>query len=249
MARRFIVKDNDYKILDDKIIITGKDVKHIQVLRYNINDKIVINNWICRITKMTKQTIELNILEENKKCGEPSFILTLYMAVLKNDKLDLTVQKAVELGVKKIVPFFSNNVIVKLDEKSKLKRKEKLQIIANEACKQCGRTDSVVISDFDTLENISREIDETTIFAYEKETFSMKEIINKIYNKNENLKNMSIIVGPEGGFTDKEVGLLIKNENIYSVSLGSRILRAETAAMSLVSILMYIFDNKAMDKD
>lgn len=251
MARRFIVKNNDLKVINDNsLIISGQEVKHIQVLRHNIGDEIIINNLVCKITKMTKADIEVDILKEHEKCGEPNICVTLYMAMLKNDKMDFVVQKAVELGVKKIIPFFSNNTIVKLDEKSRQKRREKLQIIADEACKQCGRTDIVKVLDFDTLENILKTLESITIFAYEKETIGIKEKIKCIKEKNVNVeKSISLIIGAEGGFDSKEAENIIKNKNVYSVSLGDRILRAETAALNLISIIMYEFENKARDKN
>lgn len=250
MAKRFIVKSNDLEVLDNEnLVISGQEVKHIQVLRHNISDEIIINNLVCRITKMTKSTVEVKVVGEHEKFGEPECILTLYMAMLKNDKMDFVVQKAVELGVKKIVPFFSSNVIVKLDEKSRVKRKEKLQIIADEACKQCGRTDIVKVCDFETLDNIVKNLDEYCIFAYEKEKNSLKDKISILKSGKNSIKNISLIIGPEGGFTDKEAENIINNKNTFSVSLGSRILRAETAALNLISIIIYeLEEKKAMDK-
>ncbi len=244
MARRFIVKDNDLKFIKgNSLIISGQEVKHIQVLRHNIGDEIIINNLECKITKMTKVDIEVDILREHEKCGEPSICVTLYMAMLKNDKMDFVVQKAVELGVKKIVPFFSNNTIVKLDATSRKKRREKLQIIADEACKQCGRTDIVSVLDFDTLDGILKSLNGITMFAYEKETVGIKEKIKCIRKENINVENISLIVGAEGGFDPKEAENVIKNKGVYSVSLGDRILRAETAALNLISLIMYEFDS------
>lgn len=244
MARRFIVNDEDIKNLSDNCFeISGSEVKHIQVLRHNVGDLIVVNKYICRISKMTKNTVILEIEDEAPNRGIPNINLTLYMAMVKNDKMDFIVQKAVELGVKKIVPFLSCNVIVKLDEKSKKKRKEKLQIIANEACKQCGRTDLVEVSDFISFDGMLNNLRGITLFAYENEKNSLKESINNIKDKLAS-KDVSIncIVGPEGGFTENEYKLLSKSKDTYTISLGSRILRAETAALNIISIIMYEFD-------
>lgn len=244
MARRFIVNDEDIKILSNNCFeISGNEVKHIQVLRHNVGDLIVVNKYICKISKMTKNTVILEIEDEAPNRGIPNINLTLYMAMVKNDKMDFIVQKAVELGVKKIVPFLSCNVIVKLDEKSKKKRKEKLQIIANEACKQCGRTDLVEVSDFISFDGMLNNLRGINLFAYENEKNSLKESINNIKDKLDS-KDVSIncIVGPEGGFTENEYKLLSKAKDTYTISLGSRILRAETAALNIISIIMYEFD-------
>ena len=149
MARRFIVKNDNIQEINEKdICISGEEVKHIQVLRFNVGDRVHVNDSMYKITAMTRDTISLEFLEKAQVVGVPKTNITLYMAFLKSDKMDFVVQKAVELGVSKIVPFFSSNVIVKLDSKDRTKRKEKLQKVADEACKQCGRTDIVEIADF-----------------------------------------------------------------------------------------------------
>ena len=244
MARRFIVDEKDIKEIDEtKITIVGNEVKHIQVLRHNINDEIIINEFICKILEMKKDSITLEKIAISPKIGEPNINLTLYIAMLKGEKMDLVIQKAVELGVKNITPFISKNVVVKLDDRAKVKRKEKYQKIANEACKQCGRSDLVNINDIlefnEILSNISKE--NIVIFAYEKEdNKSLKDILSTCDTFN--VKNISVIVGAEGGFTEGEADSLKYTENVECVSLGSRILRAETAAINLVSIVMYELD-------
>ena len=112
MAKRFIVNDEDIEVLDDdKFEITGKEVKHIQVLRYNIGDEIKINGYICLIEQMTKNSIVLQKVGNVEKQGEPNLNLNLYIALLKNEKLDYAVQKSVELGVKNIIPFVSKMLL------------------------------------------------------------------------------------------------------------------------------------------
>ena len=108
MARRFIVNENDIKEINDKIIeIKGTEVKHIQVLRHNINEEIIVNEFVCKINKITRDMIELEKIGIASKIGEPNINTHLYMAMLKSEKMDLVIQKAVELGVKYITPFIS----------------------------------------------------------------------------------------------------------------------------------------------
>ena len=243
MARRFIVNKEDIVVQSkSNIKIYGDEVKHIHVLRYNVDDEIVINKYICKILKMGRDYIELEILKNAPITGEPNVNLTLYIALLKSDKLDYTVQKAVELGVKTIIPFISNNVIVKLDEKASIKRKEKLQKIAIEACKQCGRTDEVEIKDIISFKQLLNSIKNNDInfFAYENESKKIHDILDSIDKANK--VNLSCIIGPEGGFTSDEASILGDSENVKMLSLGKRILRAETAAINMVSIIMYEFD-------
>ena len=244
MARRFIVDEKDIKELENnKIQIVGNEVKHIQVLRHNIEDEIIVNEFICKIIEMKRDSVLLEKIAISPKIGEPNVNVTLYMALLKGEKMDLVIQKAVELGVTNIVPFISKNVVVKLDDRAKVKKKEKFQKIANEACKQCGRSDKVTISDVldfnEILNNVSKE--NIVLFAYEKEdNKKLKDILSTCDTFN--VKNISLIVGAEGGFTEGEADALKYSENIECVSLGSRILRAETAAISLISIVMYELD-------
>ena len=240
MARRFIVNQSDIININENVIkITGKEVKHIQVLRNNIGDIITLNEYICKIIEIKRDYIVLEKISSAPKVGEPNINITLYIAMLKNDKLDFVVQKATEIGCKKIVPFISKNTIVKLDEKSAIKRKEKLQIIADEACKQCGRTDKVTVENIITFKEVAKTIKENTcILAYENEKKSLKSTLKEIGN----LSDISVIIGPEGGFDRDEINLVENYSNMNIVSLGSRILRAETAALNLLSIIVYEFE-------
>ena len=239
MARRFIVRDDDITRLNDKNIkIKGTEVKHIQVLRHNINDEIIVNENIYKIIDMTRDTIDLEYIKEAPVIGVPNSNITLYIAFLKSDKMDYLVQKGVEIGVKRIIPFFSKNVVVKLDEKSKVKRREKLQKIADEACKQCGRMDTVNIEEFLNFNELKDSLKEDKIFfAYEASKDSLRREINDM--KQRNINNIGIIIGAEGGFLESEAEELNKLDNVCCVSLGERILRAETAAINLLSILIY----------
>lgn len=249
MARRFIVDKDNIEIMDnenDIFKICGKEVKHIQVLRHEIGDEIIVNDCIAKINQIRKDCILLEKLGNAPKVGIPNTHLTIYIAMLKNEKIDYVIQKATELGCSKIVPFFSKNTIVKLDEKSCKKRREKLQIIADEACKQCGRTDRVYVEDILYFNDIMQSIKDTDacIFAYEKSDSSLKNEIEKVkkLKKANEVYDISLIIGPEGGFDEKEANTLCDISNVYCVSLGSRILRADTAAINLISVIMYEFE-------
>lgn len=249
MARRFIVDKDNIEIMDKEseiFKICGKEVKHIQVLRHEIGDEIIVNDCIAKINEMRKDCILLEKLGNAPKVGVPNTHLTLYIAMLKNEKIDYVIQKATELGCSKIVPFFSKNTIVKLDEKSCKKRREKLQIIADEACKQCGRTDRVYVEDILYFNDIMQGIKDADacIFAYEKSDSSLKTEIEKVkkLKKANEVYDISLIIGPEGGFDEKEANTLCDISNVYCVSLGSRILRADTAAINLISVIMYEFE-------
>lgn len=244
MARRFILQDEDIiKKSNDSFEFIGREVSHIHSLRLNKGNEITINDKVCKIINMTRDSIEVEILKAAPKFGVPSLNLTLYIGILKGDKMDFVIKKATELGVKNIVPFFSKNVVVRLDKKDIIKKKNKYQLIVNEACKQCGRTDSVNILDFLNIENIPVELKkyDKVILAYENDTNSLRSVL--VDAKMENLKNIAIIVGAEGGFDISEIEKLKNIENVKSVSISNRILRAETAIISLLSIIIYELDN------
>lgn len=240
MARRFIVEDIDLKIENDIVNVVGKEVKHINILRHNVGDTIIINEYICEILKIDKKEIVCKILKKAEERGVPSTKITLFQSLLKSDKMDYVIQKAVEIGVSKIYPMESKNIVVKLDVKDKIKKCERYNKISKEASKQCGRTDIVNVCDIikfnENAEEILKSYD-AVLFAYEAEEKSLKTAVNKI--KEDKCKNIAIIIGPEGGFLEEEVEKFSKLPNVYTVSLGQRILRAETASLNLLSILIY----------
>lgn len=237
MARRFIV-DGEVNS-DGKIEITGEEAKHIFVLRHNAGDIIEINDKECEIISISKHSVVCNVIGDAKVKGVPNIKITLYQALLKSDKMEYVIQKAVELGVSQIIPFYSTNVVVKYDEKDKVKKIERYNKISVEASKQCGRSDIVKVGEICTFNNMVSTLKnyDKSIIAYENEEIGLKDVLR---NQKE-LKNIAIIVGAEGGFDKQEVEEVMGN-GCVSVSLGSRILRAETASLNLISILMYELD-------
>ena len=238
MARRFII-DKDIEI-NEKFEILGEEAKHIMVLRHNVGDTILVNDKICKINSITKQAVDCIAIEQAEEKGIPDTKITLFQALLKSDKMEFVIQKSVELGVYKIEPFSSKNVVVKLDDKDKIKKVERWNKISLEASKQCGRSDVVNIGAVNTFSEMLDKLKdfELVIIAYENEINSLKNIIREKLE----VKNIAIIIGAEGGFEKGEVEEVLKNENAVSVSLGERILRAETASLNLLSILMYEFE-------
>ena len=234
MARRFIIDRN----LEDneQIEIRGEEAKHIFVLRHDVGDIIEINDKKCKIIDINKQSVKCDVIGNAEIKGVPNVKITLFQALLKSDKMEYVIQKAVELGVSRIVPFSSKNVVVKLDEKDKVKKIERFNKISREASKQCGRSDIVEVCNVKSFGDVLKDIDKykKSIIAYENETNSLKEFLRE----NQDIDEIAIIIGAEGGFDPEEVKFLIENGCI-SISLGDRILRAETASLNLISILMY----------
>ncbi|MDD4375373.1 MAG: RsmE family RNA methyltransferase [Clostridia bacterium] len=251
MARRFFVKENDFKTDNNILEMWGPEVHHINVLRHKIGDKIKVNNYTIRIIKMNNDTLYGEIIEVDKDTKQNETVkITLYQSYLKSDKMEFVVQKAVELGVKKIVPLITYNCVVKLDNKDKVKKRDRLNKISVEASKQCGRPDIVSVEeiiDIKEKDNFNSQISENDIiiFAYENSSNKLKEVIHNIkkeLNKNKNNYKIAIVIGPEGGFDKKDMEIFEKINNINMVSLGERILRAETASLKMLSNLVYELD-------
>lgn len=238
MARRFILEKNIE--LGEEFIVCGDEARHIMVLRHNIGDKILINDKVCEVKDIRKHEVKCVAIEQAEEKGVPDIKITLFQALLKADKMEYVIQKSVELGVYKIEPFISKNVVVKLDNKDRIKKVERWKKISLEASKQCGRSDIVDIGEVSPFPEVLDKLNDfdLVIIAYENETNYLKNIIKEKISS----KNIAIIVGAEGGFEKSEVEKVLKKVNAVSVSLGERILRAETASLNLLSILGYEFE-------
>ena len=243
----FYVKNE--QIIGNNITIINDDVKHIKnVLRYKINDEIDIcdENGIrykTKIENFENDKILLDILEISNESTECSINITLVQGLPKADKMELIIQKCTELGVKSIVPVISERVIVKLDEKSEAKKIDRWQKIAKEASKQSGRQIVPEIENTINLKNIIEKLSkyDIVIMPYECEKERMlKNILEKL---DKNIKNIAVIIGPEGGFSEKDVEILEKCNNLQKVSLGPRILRTETAGLATLAMVIYELDS------
>lgn len=240
MHRFFINNEN---IQDNKIIVIGEDVKHIKnVLRLTEGDTISLcdkqgTDYIVEICDLLKEKIICSILETKLSSTEPPIEVILYQGVPKSTKMDLIIQKSTELGVAKIVPVITDRTIVKIQDRKKEEKKlERWNKITEEAAKQSKRSLIPEVSEILTFEEmlIALKNDGLTIVPYENEkNKGIKEVL-----KDKVCKKVNIIIGPEGGFEDKEIeALQTIGSNI--VSLGPRILRTETAGFITSAIVLY----------
>jgi len=243
---KFFVKNNQIK--ESKIIITGEDVNHIKnVLRLNIDDDLQICdldtaiNYTCGIYKIDIDKIECTIFNQIDSEAESNIHINIFQGIPKSDKMELIIQKCVELGVNEITPVEMKRCIAKVEDKAKIKKIDRWQKISEVAAKQCGRDRVPKINDVVNIKKICNLVCEYDIvlLAYEneKENTLKKELFN-LKNKSNKQLRIAIIIGPEGGIDKEEVGLLLANE-VKSVTLGKRILRTETVAFVLTSIIMY----------
>ena len=228
-------------IHDSYIDIVGSDVNHIKnVLRFKEGDKLLIRSgdnvdYECSIASMSDEYIRADILSKDEQGKELPSRIILFQGLPKADKMELVIQKCIEIGVDRIVPVKTEHAVVKLEgkEEKKLQRWNK---IAESAAKQCGRGKIPVV---DRLMTFKEAINEATsldgaIIPYEKE----KENSLKTFAKNFKGKSIGIFIGPEGGFSEEEISFAIEN-GVKSVTLGKRILRTETAGLVASVILLY----------
>ncbi len=223
--------------IDDKILIRGEDYNHIKnSLRLGVGDIIhqVIDDkiYVTVIESIKPNEIICKITGEDSVEYESNLNITLYQAILKSDKNDYIIQKATELGVNRIVFIETERTVVKLDKNKWNKRKTRYEKIALEASKQSKRTYVPEIEGLLNIKDIEKSDDSLNLVFYENEDKSLKDAL-KGYND-----NINIVIGPEGGFSDSNIELL-KEKGYISVSLGNRILKADTAPICALSILQY----------
>ena len=241
---KFFITNNQIK--NDKIYLTGDDVKHIaNVLRKQVGCEINIcnmetsDNFLCKIEAIDKENIKCKIIKTIKSEAEPTTEITIFQGIPKAEKMELIIQKCTELGAKHFVPVQMERCVVKLDSKAERKKIERWQKIAETAAKQSGRD---IIPNIENSINLAKLCNliqkyDIVLLAYENE----KE--NKLKNELKNIKNIQnlkigIIIGPEGGLEKQEVEKL-QLAGVKVVTLGKRILRTETVGISMVSIIMY----------
>lgn len=228
---------------DTHATIVGDDVKHIyKVLRVTNGEKVVINNlrgeeFLGEVEEVNKQEVSIKILEKLDINNESNLHITLFQGLPKAAKMDLIVQKCVELGVNEIVPTITDRVDVKL--KGEFKKLDRLNKISLEACKQSKRSQIPnVIDPIDFKEALKcMESMDLVVIPYENATgYGIKSMVKTIDTSN--VKTIGIMVGPEGGFEDTEIEAL-KSKGAHIVTLGPRILRTETAGFTCISLLQY----------
>ncbi len=232
-------------VTENQIRITGSDVNHIKnVLRMENGEELMVCDgtgmeYTCRIEEFPAGEVLLSILKAEKASTELPVRLKLYQGLPKKDKMELIIQKAVELGAVEIIPVMTRRCIVKLeDEKKEAKKLERWQAIAESAAKQSGRgmipTVSRVLNYKEAVKAACGE--GMTLIPYEmaEGMKSLKEAAKKAAEQS----TISVFIGPEGGFEEAEVEFA-KENGVIPVSLGRRILRTETAGFTTLSILMY----------
>lgn len=241
MSRFFTTPDN---VGDKSIRITDKqDVQHIvKVLRLHEGDNIDISDSVkweyeTEISYIDKEFVEAIILDKQKFSNEPFTKITLFQGIPKQGKMELIVQKTVELGVYEIMPVFTDRCVV-TDNGKFSKKIQRWQKVSDEAVKQCKRGIIPNVSNNITFKEMLKLLGgfDLVLFPYENEdNRSIKDALRELNSKPE---TVAIIIGPEGGFSDKEADIL-KEIDTECVTLGKTTLRTETAGMATIAMTMY----------
>lgn len=250
MQRYFLPQE---QFADTTVQITGDDAHHIiKVMRSEIGEEFICSNGsdrevLVRITAMDKGAVEADIIRELPMESEAAVEVWIAQSLPKGDKLETVIQKCTELGAVRIVPFVSERTVVQYDAKKEAKRLERWQKIAKEAAEQSHRNRVPAIDapiTWKRLIELCPSFD-LALLCYEKESgLKLRPLLAECLAKDgsaaeqQKPKRILAIVGPEGGFTEREASEAVE-AGCHSVSLGKRILRTETAGMACLTCILY----------
>lgn len=233
--------------------ISGGDVNHIKnVLRMKAGEKITVsdglgNEFLCQVSRFLEDAVVAEILEKRTGSVELPSRLVLFQCLPKGDKMELIIQKAVELGAAAVVPVASRRCVVRLDAKKEENKRKRWQSIAESAAKQSGR--SIVpevkpMVNFAQALKLAEELD-VRLIPYECASEMLDDGQVSAMEKTRNVlagiqkgQSVGIFIGPEGGLETKEVDAAVK-AGVLPITLGKRILRTETAGLCILSVLMF----------
>ncbi|KJS80389.1 MAG: hypothetical protein JM58_18855 [Peptococcaceae bacterium BICA1-8] len=239
--RRFFVSTEDIK--GEEVQIKDSDAHHLtQVLRLKEGEKVIVFDgtgleYEIIIKNIASGLVSGEIQGITSSTRDSLIDVTLVQGIPKGDKMELIIQKCTELGIAKIIPVLTERTVVKLDDEKKGKRREKWQKIAQEASKQCKRATVPQIGEICTWEKYLTETSnkEPILVLWENET---TRGIKSYLQENKDLKQLTLVVGPEGGLAQQEVDKLLAM-GAQTVSLGQRILRTETAGLAALVMVLY----------
>lgn len=246
MARFFLPTG---QIEGHRATITGVELNHLRrVLRLRPQDRVVVfDDAGCEhegiIHSLSEDRGEIEIVRSYQVNNESPLKITLALGLTKGEKMDWVVEKATELGVHTVVPFFSDYTIPKLNERKVAQRSERWQKIALSAAKQCGRVripEILALSEFrDLLETVSP--DALRLLFWEKER---EQRLSELKEARTTISELVVMIGPEGGLSAHEAALAL-GQGFKAVRLGPRILRSETAAVAALSAVQLLWGDLA----
>lgn len=232
------------QINEDTITIEGTDVNHIKnVLRMKEKEKLLISNgtdkdFLCEILSISSQSVLCKIIDVDLEGTELPSKIYLFQGLPKSDKMELIIQKAVELGVHEIIPVDTKRSVVKLDEKKADNKIKRWQQISLSAAKQSKR---IIIPNIHKIMSFKEALEYASDFEYNLIPYENAKGMEDTKKAIEAIKpytSIGIFIGPEGGFDEAEISLAISN-GVLPVTLGKRILRTETAGLAVLSVIMF----------
>ncbi|MFA6009137.1 MAG: 16S rRNA (uracil(1498)-N(3))-methyltransferase [Desulfobacteraceae bacterium] len=243
--RRFYIDKN--QVNRNEALLTGQDAKHLRdALRLQSGDKVCLfdgtgHEYLSEITSISQDSVQLNILDHTYESESPVRI-TLAQAFLKDKKMDTLVRQVSELGISQWLPYQAARSVAKPDNERLKARKERWIKIVKESLKQCGRSRLPEICDTvsfkDALSMVSHC--DLKILFWEKSGTPLSELSADVQAINKNCSSVCIFLGPEGGFEDKEVEMA-KQNGFVTLSLGPRILKADTASLAACALVQHLF--------
>ncbi|MCQ2485036.1 MAG: 16S rRNA (uracil(1498)-N(3))-methyltransferase [Clostridia bacterium] len=248
MFHFFVSPEN---ITENSVTIIGDDVNHIKnVLRMKVGEKFVANDgnggsYCCSVSDISDSMIVADILEGQLSNTELPVKLVLFQGLPKADKMELIIQKAVELGVSEIVPVEMTRCVVKLDDKKKKSKISRWQAISESAAKQSGRMLIPEIHDVLSYKNALEYAKNFDVVFVPYECADSMSALKEKLNKIESGMTVGIFIGPEGGFEKDEIEKATAAGGKI-VSLGKRILRTETASIAALAICMFNIESNLL---
>lgn len=227
---------------DGRYFIAGADYNHIKnVLRMNMGEQFLVScegvSDLCELESIESDTVVAKIIKPNYQSTNLPINIHLFQGLPKSDKLELIIQKAVELGVATVTPVSMKRSIVKIDDKKKKSKRERWQAIAEAAAKQSKRTAVPEVCDVLSYKEFIARAKELDLLLVPYECADGMSATKTALSEIKSGMNVGIIIGPEGGFEQKEIDAALEIGGKV-ISLGSRILRTETAAITTIAMCM-----------
>ena len=243
MQRYFL---NENNIINNNILIDEADSHHIKdVMRMHVGENVIAcikgtnKIYLCEILELSKKVL-LKIIEEREENNELNIKVSIAHGLVRKDKQEEVIRRLVELGAYKYIPVVMDRSIIKLKKEDYKFKNDRLERIVKEASEQSERNEFLILNDVITFNDLIKSFNEydLILFAHarKKDDLSLK----KYLNIDKNVKNVLVIIGPEGGFSEKEENTLFGNDKVHTISLGKRVLRTETAPLAAMAILSFL---------
>ena len=235
------------QIGEKEIVITGADVNHIRnVLRMRTDEEVLIADgqgaeYRCKLTDLGENEVLAQILWKLDGNAELASAVTLFQGLPKSDKMDLIVQKCVELGVDRIVPLSTKRAVVKLDAKKEETRLKRWNTISESAAKQSGRGVIPEVSGVMSFEKALEEAKKLEVLLIPYERAEHMAETRRVMGEIRPGQSVGVFIGPEGGFEESEVEEAVA-AGARAITLGRRILRTETAGLAVMAMLGYLLE-------